>query len=576
MRRLTSGLAWSSSRRRLASLRASELESEHRMDDVAPLPPHSSRFLKQKTGSHRASLAAGQTELGPLASAAARPSPSAASQGRANAVLQKLAQIESKLQRRKARLGTGSSAAARQMLMDDEDLSWSKSSQGHAQGAGGLRYLKTDAARPEKTPAPGTGQSKNRGGLGREREDTGHLLDASSKHKRQNSTSPSSPGGKNSQLNVPTRTPPPPPVRRPSPPGRSSLKRLLHRTSSPPSRNTPVPSGGTSPSSSSSINDSLAGRASPKVNGRSFSEGSIIRSLDELFSGAADSQGSSSSDFQVNVLSLADLAPSTASQKEGPPEEATVMETAGSLSTELEQNLVFADAHSALKPPSATAGKAAALEEDPGETEISEQLSGSSVECSDGEQENPTSARYSEDFDSLSENTQRQSSSEDSRDGLDASLQAGLSDPSCPCPPPVGTKRSQSARRFTTKEVAVQTHSSSPTPHGLKTAAATIDWIAEGPTTSHVVSMDTLEELTTYRPAVSVLNDMWKQNLRLIQQFVEASRHLHLSFVALLEEEDFHYHTLEEAKRYIDHHKRPPLTLEQALHELEEQKQVAV
>ncbi|XP_015280136.1 PREDICTED: uncharacterized protein C19orf44 homolog [Gekko japonicus] len=259
-----------------------------------------------------------------------------------------------------------------------------------------------------------------------------------------------------------------------------------------------------------------------------------------------------------------------------PPPQATVTETSGSLSTELEQNLFFVDTQSALKPPSATVGKAAALEEGPGETEISERLSGSSVECSDGEQGNPTSARYSEDFDSLSENTERQSSSEDSRDGLDASLQARLSDPSSPCLPPGGTKRPQSARRITTKEVAVQTHSSSLTPHGLKTAAATVDWIVEGPTTSHVVSMDALEELTTYRPAVSALSDMLKQNLLLIQQFVEASRHLHSSFVALLEEEEFHYHTLEEAKRYINHHKCPPLTLEQALHELEEQKQVVV
>lgn len=323
---------------------------------------------------------------------------------------------------------------------------------------------------------------------------------------------------------------------------------------SPPSSNTPVLSGGTSPSVSSSVDGNLAGKTSPKMGERSLSEGSIIRSLDELFSGPA-SQDSSSSDFQVNVMSLADLAPEMA--VEGVIEEATVMEASGSLSMELEQNLFFADTQSAFKPPSATVEKAAALVEDPGETEISEQLSGSSVECPSGEQENLTSAPYSDDFDSLSEDIQRQSSSEDSQDGLDASLRAGLSEPSSPRLPPEGMKSSPAVRPITTKEAAVQTNSSLLMSDGLKTAAAaTFDWIAEGPAaSSHVVSMETLEELTTYRPAMSALNDMLKQNLLLIQQFVEASRRLHLSFVALLEKEEFHYHTLEEAKLYINHHK---------------------
>ncbi|XP_053157382.1 uncharacterized protein C19orf44 homolog isoform X2 [Hemicordylus capensis] len=304
------------------------------------------------------------------------------------------------------------------------------------------------------------------------------------------------------------------------------------RTPSPPSRRLGGAAASWRLSSPALLQDCpAAGAASLSPRGGSLSGRSPIRSLEELFSEAGSS---SSSEFRVNVLSLEDLAPSMAGQEE---ETQATRRSSQELGT----------SGSPFKAPSAVVGETAILKEEEdqgGGTEISERLSGSSADRSLGQPTSPVNTEYSDDFEpSVAEDVEEApSSAEGSQGSTEASLRSGPSK----LPRHGSPLGRPGSTRPGVKEAAVQTSGSWPAaPWGLA--------------------------LVSGSPARLVLSDMLQQNLLLIRHFVEATRHLHASFVASLEEEEFHYHTLEEAKAYIKRHKPRPLTLEQALRERGEQ-----
>uniref|UniRef100_A0A8C6AAF0 Chromosome 19 open reading frame 44 n=1 Tax=Marmota marmota marmota TaxID=9994 RepID=A0A8C6AAF0_MARMA len=282
--------------------------------------------------------------------------------------------------------------------------------------------------------------------------------------------------------------------------------------------------------------------------------------------GPGEASDDSLNDFRINILSLDDLSPAVSErsdleQKEGATQRAR---TPGRSRPDKTPAGLDAPSH-ALPRSSAFQGKATSVVGDEGlptESEVSERLSASlasaaqqdSVSSAKPSSETPTEdsvgSAYSEDFESppsppASEPT---APSEAALDGTLATVsECSRSLRTDPHKPPRARKKGgRGVERVTVRETAVQTLD----------PAFTYQWT---------------KVLTAYSPAVLALNDMLKQQLNLTQQFIAASRHLHLSLLQSMEGDSFHYHSLEEAKEYIRCHRPIPLTMEDALREVQEE-----
>ncbi|XP_032093920.1 uncharacterized protein C19orf44 homolog isoform X2 [Thamnophis elegans] len=499
-----------------------------------------SRFLKQKPQNVQVDIQ--QAGLGPIS----RVGLGAASKGRSNAILRKLAQIESKIQSRKTKQST------EQMIpVMDVELSLSESSKDFELRTGGLKFLKKTARLKESvkaqmknvTLADTTGDSK-------EDADT-YRQEVSQKSKGQEDKFKFQPNGKLlPETSSSSR----------SLPEESQVNRPLYHSPYSPNRDTRashVASCSSSPPSMKySPADTICHNRSSNYQKKSLSEQSIIQSLDELFSEVTDVQNdiSSNSDFRVNILSLDELEPC---QKTELKEE--VIEAVEKLNKNLGGTVL-----SSANPQNLFKTSAVSLEEEENleETDISEQLSSSSAGYSPCKEESLNNTEYSEDFEpsSFSPTSKEagESSSEKSDGRLGASVHSIQSHLSSPCCPSVAPKCTKAIKKIEVKEVAVQTGSFSLAYHRLQydipavVGHAIQQNSAEAPCFSnHNLNMEVIEALSVYNPSISALNNMLKQNLLLIQQSIEINRHLHASFVASLEEEEYHYHTLEEAKMVI-------------------------
>ncbi|KAI9546605.1 hypothetical protein NQZ68_025767 [Dissostichus eleginoides] len=114
------------------------------------------------------------------------------------------------------------------------------------------------------------------------------------------------------------------------------------------------------------------------------------------------------------------------------------------------------------------------------------------------------------------------------------------------------------------REVAVQTQPD-PLAHTGWAAlgpAVGLSYMDPSPVVAHTLSAEMVEALSTFNPAVFVLNEMLKQQLAMTQRFIDSSRHLHCSLLQSLGPPNYRYTTLEDTKESIRQHRGHRLRLE--------------
>ncbi|KAM7081241.1 uncharacterized protein C19orf44 homolog isoform 1-T1 [Ciconia maguari] len=546
--------------------------------------------------------------------------PGSASHARSSSALRKVAQLESKIMNRKKQMELQNTDLGQKPL-DEESFS---SASSHEHSARGKKYLKSYATasgnitlgnacskEEERIQSPKKNATvKQHLGLDSDEEEMRELMESSSEFSSGNENqrvvvSDSKWGGKRE---TPVLSGMPPPSHKEISPtevsktsschSKDSEKNVFGRVNSPPpspaSRNLSVRHNMRSQSLASSMKDNTVKITLPRTGNTKQSQISLesdrseIKSLDELFSKAADAEdstSSSSNDFRLNILSLDDLAPDITSEAAElkPKGTDTQIPQESNRNPKKDMFLVEND-QASLKMTSRVTGvndvSEGDIEKTLTEAEISEHLNSVSADFPRHKQdyldhdERTVNSEYSDDFERSLSATDRESVSKMSEEHSESCTYSGKR-PSSASSPLFTRERHDRVRRVTVKETAVQTVDPPFTYCWSKTnASAVLDppvgnsYIDPVPIASHVVSMDAVEALTAYSPSALVLNAMVKQHLMLTQQFVENIHHLHFSLVESLENEKFHYHTLEETKEYIKNHKSPPLTMEQAREEV--------
>ncbi|XP_066061609.1 uncharacterized protein C19orf44 homolog [Chamaea fasciata] len=576
-------------------------------ENAGRAPSHHGRFLKVCDGNSRGIQRCqmpGST-VWAASSRAAQSTLGSASHRRLSSVLDKVAQLESKIMGQKKHLELQNTDSGLKPLAEECTPSASR----HEGGARGKEYWKNygttsgngtlrDACSHENIQSPRRNVTVKRLDLDSDEEEMRELMESSLGF-----------SSVNGNQKVLSKTPVPsgsaPLFRKEVSPAELSKASSFHDKDSEESVfgkvNSPAPSltsrnlsGHTTRSQllSSSMKDNTVKIALPKAGYTKQrqesieSERSEIKSLDELFSKGADAEDPTSSSlkyFRPNILSLDDLAPGTTSKAAELKQKGKDIQFAQESNKYVKKDTLLAEEdQAALKMTSAVTGVRDSSKEDlercVSEAEISQHLSGVSSDFPPHKQdylnqnERTLNSEYSEDFERSLSTTDRESV-----EGPAGSCLYSGAHPSPASSPLVTQEQPSQGHQVTVTEAAVQTGEPPPftycwakaNPSAVLAPAVGTSYIDPVPISSHVISMDAVEALTAYSPSILVLHTMCKQHVMLTQQFVENVHHLHTSLVESLEREKFHYHTLEEAKEYIKNHKSPPLTIEQALEEIQ-------
>ncbi|XP_038068630.1 uncharacterized protein C19orf44-like [Patiria miniata] len=136
-------------------------------------------------------------------------------------------------------------------------------------------------------------------------------------------------------------------------------------------------------------------------------------------------------------------------------------------------------------------------------------------------------------------------------------------------------ERRKERRKEMTKDAAVQADGATSATHQWLrdldlSALGTVTGVDPLPVAMHVINPQALEALTSYSPSILAMNQTLLSQLRHTQESIKSSLRLHQSFMENIET-DFSYTTLEDTKEFIHRHRRPKLTMEQALAEVRQE-----
>ncbi|XP_076978105.1 uncharacterized protein C19orf44 homolog isoform X5 [Tamandua tetradactyla] len=552
--------------------------------------PSPSRFPKRsqmRAGKHVLPEESPVLGSRPWLSSGAPPTP--ASRARADAALTRLAQIETRILSRRARAGLPPSEVG--AGANDDSLP-EEAEETPPRGTAAVPPRNTGSA-PQKhareLPAPASRGSDGEemkvllGSLtesSREKENQGFTSTKVSKRKRTKRFSKD-----DSMLTLPgeelfsprlSGTP-----QLPTPPSSGrTLSDSGSRTPSPPTRD---PGSLASDPGTRSRSPSTRGRTPP---------GSSPGWSEAVPSGAEASEAASDSleDFRINIFSLDDLPPAASESPDLEQQEESAQRGKPSPPGSRAEAPARPGAPGRAQARSmAVAAKATSAGQGgpPTKSEVSELLSGESAasrtSASGDSAASTVSSEQSEDFEGSPSPTTSEPAgccqAPPARSlGASSELTSSLERDAPRLPPQPDRRWAQEVIRVIVKEKAVQTPEPAFCSQWTRAAGpAALNPAPEGtyadptPVTSHVVSADAIEALTTYSPAAFALHDLLRQQLSLTRQFLEASRQLHGSVLRALDEDSFHYHSLEEAKEFIRHHRPAPLTLEDALEQVREE-----
>ncbi|XP_056303639.1 uncharacterized protein C19orf44 homolog isoform X2 [Danio aesculapii] len=299
---------------------------------------------------------------------------------------------------------------------------------------------------------------------------------------------------------------------------------------------------------------------------------SEIHSLDDLFPAAPahDSEdtlsemSAASDDFKLNVMTLDDLAP--------------IPSEAAEISQEIKETQARKEDRKKKSPEISKVASQPTPEdvyESDFESEIASEITHSEISERLSDEDKDTSlvseAQYSsyksqDDDDDHDEHTLSQSSVSSSGNS-DSSSNSSSSNAT--------VTRGPSPER-NVKEAAVQTQVDGfayTWSSGMAAAGPSIGmkYVDPTPIASHTVSAEAIETLTSYSPAIFALNDMLRQQLGLTRAFIASTRHHYTSVLESLGPADYKYTTLQDTKEFIQAHRPPKTSIEDALEEVQQE-----